>query len=233
MKEKTVGILGGMGPEATVDFMQRIIRLTPAKDDGDHIHMLVDNNPKIPSRIKAIIEKTGANPLPVLVEMAKGLEKCGADFLAIPCNTAHYYWSGIQAVVKIPVLNMIQLTVQRIITENPRIKLVGLLASSAVLITGLYKRALAEQGVSILYPPEDMQNRVLQTIKKVKANAYDQEDIRNVQDVADFLTDNRAGALIVGCTELSVLANQIDFRVRFYDSSQVLAEKVLKTVKER
>ena len=232
MIEKIVGILGGMGPEATVDFMQRIIRLTPAKDDGDHIRMLVDNNPKIPSRIKSIIEKTGADPLPVLVKMAKGLEKSGADFLAIPCNTAHFYWAGIQAVVNIPVLNMIELTVEKIITENPRIKKAGLLASTTVLITGLYKQALAEKGISILYPPEEMQNRVLQTIKKVKADECDADDIRQVQSAADYLTDNRAEALIIGCTELSVIANQNDFRVMPYDSSQVLAEEVVKTVIE-
>ena len=80
MAEKVVGIIGGMGPDATVDFMQRIIKLTPAYDDCDHIRMLVDNNPKVPSRIKAIIEKTGQNPTPTMIEMARGLEKQGADF---------------------------------------------------------------------------------------------------------------------------------------------------------
>ncbi len=232
MREKIVGILGGMGPEATVDFMQRIIRLTPAKDDGDHIHMLVDNNPKIPSRIAAIIEKSNADPLPVLVEMAEGLQKSGADFLSIPCNTAHFYLPEIRAAVKIPVLDMIELTVQKIIAENPGIKKVGLLASSAVLITGLYKQALAEKGVAILYPPEKMQSRVLQTIKKVKADAYGRDDMRYVQEAANFLTDNRAEALIIGCTELSVIAGRIHFRTISYNSSQVLAEKVVKIIKK-
>jgi aspartate racemase len=84
-KEMVVGILGGMGPEATVDLMQRLIRLTPAADDLDHIRCIIDNNPKIPSRIKAIIEGSGESPVPCLVQMARGLEACGVAFLAIPC----------------------------------------------------------------------------------------------------------------------------------------------------
>ena len=88
---KTVGVIGGMGPEATVDLMTRVIGKTPAVNDQDHLRMLVDNNPKIPSRIAAIIEGTGESPVPVLTEMARGLEVQGASFLAIPCNTAHVY----------------------------------------------------------------------------------------------------------------------------------------------
>ncbi len=85
--EKVVGIIGGMGPEATEDLMQRIIRLTPARDDIDHIRCIVDNNPKIPSRVRAIIQGDGESPAPCLSDMAKRLESWGADFLAIPCNS--------------------------------------------------------------------------------------------------------------------------------------------------
>ena len=100
--EKIVGIIGGMGPEATVDLMQRVIRLTPAKDDSAHIRCLVDDNPKIPSRIKALIEGTGESPGPAIAATAKNLESWGADFIAIPCNTAHYYHAEAQAAVSIP-----------------------------------------------------------------------------------------------------------------------------------
>src|SRR5579872_2815690 len=86
-----IGILGGMGPEATVDLMRRVIAATPARSDADHIHMIVDNNPKVPSRIAAIIETTGPDPAPELIRMAQSLERAGADALAMPCNTAHAY----------------------------------------------------------------------------------------------------------------------------------------------
>ena len=86
-----VGIIGGMGPEATIDLMARIIELTPATEDSDHIHMLVDNNPKVPSRIDAIVNRAPIDPTPTLVAMAQGLERQGADYLVMPCNTAHAY----------------------------------------------------------------------------------------------------------------------------------------------
>ncbi|HEY1837589.1 MAG TPA: aspartate/glutamate racemase family protein, partial [Rhizomicrobium sp.] len=83
MVEKVVGVIGGMGPEATVDFLSRVLRATPATDDADHIRVLVDNNPKIPSRIAALIEGGGEDPLPALIAMARGLESQGADFLVM------------------------------------------------------------------------------------------------------------------------------------------------------
>ena len=136
-EEKTVGIIGGMGPEATIDLMQRILRLTPAPkgkdmDDIDHIRCLVDNNPKIPSRIKAIIDKDGVDPGPFIADMAKGLESWGADFLAIPCNTAHYYYDIVQSAVNIPVINLIDIVCHHIGTHFPDHDKIGILASTAV-----------------------------------------------------------------------------------------------------
>jgi aspartate racemase len=128
MEEKIVGIIGGMGPEATVDLMKRVIRATPAADDIDHIRMVVDNNPKVPSRIKALVERTGESPVPCMAEMARRLTAWGVDFLAIPCNTAHYYYDQVRAAVTIPVLNMVDRTTARVIDENPKIRRVGLLA---------------------------------------------------------------------------------------------------------
>ena len=119
MKDKTVGIIGGMGPEATVDLMQRIIRLTPARDDIDHIRCIVDNNPKVPSRIKAIIEKTGEDPGPCMADMGRRLENAGADFLVIACNTAHYYYDAVQKAVSIPVINLIELVSNYVKNEFP------------------------------------------------------------------------------------------------------------------
>ena len=119
-KEKIVGILGGMGPEATVDLMQRIIRLTPALDDADHIRCIVDNNPKVPSRIKAIIEGGGEDPGPCMAEMGRRLESWGADFLVIACNTAHFYYDAVRDAVTIPVINLIDLVANHVQEHFPR-----------------------------------------------------------------------------------------------------------------
>src|SRR4029079_16769265 len=130
--EKVVGIIGGMGPEATVDFMRRLIAATPARDDHDHLHVLADNNSKVPSRIAALIEGTGEDPSPVLCEMAKGLQAQGADFLVMPCTTAHYYLGAIADSVQIPVLDMVDLSVQRLLALDSKPRRIGMLASPAV-----------------------------------------------------------------------------------------------------
>ena len=133
MGAKTVGILGGMGPDATIDLMARVIRTTPAEDDADHIRMLVDNNPKVPSRIKAIIEGTGESPAPCLAAMAQGLEKQGADFLVMPCNTAHFYFDEIAGSVSIPFVNLIDLTVAAAIEILANLKKVVMLKLQELL----------------------------------------------------------------------------------------------------
>jgi len=231
MAEKVVGILGGMGPDATVDFIQRIINLTPADDDCDHIRMLIDNNPKVPSRIKAIIEKTGQNPSPTMIEMAKGLEKQGADFLVVPCNTAHFYFNDLKSSIKIPILNMVELTVEEIVKNQSNIKTVGLLASPAVLITGLFKKAFDKKNIILKYPSDQYQENVLESIKEIKAGNCGKEQIKKNQIGIDYLVENDAEAIIIGCTELSVIAKDIFSKVPFYDSSQILAENVVKIVK--
>src|SRR5260370_36852831 len=134
---RVVGIIGGMGPEATVDLMRRVVAKTPARDDQDHIHLIVESNPKIPSRIAHLIEGTGADPTPELIRIAANLQRAGADALAIPCNTAHAYAHSIRRAVSIPLLDMIDLTVEQI-AASPRFPQVALLPPPAVLPTQFY-----------------------------------------------------------------------------------------------
>ena len=121
-KEKVVGIIGGMGPAATVDLMGRIIKATPALDDVDHIRVVVDNNPKVPSRIQALIKGDGESPEPCLIEMARKLAAWGVDLLAMPCNTAHYYHQALQDAVAVPFLNMIDLAVEATASDHPTVR---------------------------------------------------------------------------------------------------------------
>lgn len=232
-KEKIVGIIGGMGPEATVDMMSRVIRATPATDDIDHIRMLVDNNPKIPSRIKAIIEGTGENPAPCMIEMARNLVAWGADFLVIPCNTAHYYYDAVQAAVKTPVLNMIDLTVSVITTENPEVRRLGLLASTAVLMTGLYKKRFEGKGLDLIAPLDPVQAKVMTAIRQIKTGDFGSREIETVNAAAKELTAAGAEVLIVACTELSIISSDFESDVRLYDTSQVLAEAVVKEARKK
>jgi aspartate racemase len=231
VEEKIVGVIGGLGPEATVDLMRRVIEATPARDDADHIRMIVDNNPKIPSRIKALVEGTGESPAPLMTEMARRLAAFGADFLVIPCNTAHFYYNDICAGVEIPILNMVDLTVESVLKENPFVQTVGLLASDAVLLTKLYLKRFADRGVKQIHPSAELQNRIMASIRKIKAGKYQKENKRVLQSAAEELMNRKAEALIVACTELSIISDSIDVEVPIYDASQVLAEGIVRIVK--
>lgn len=227
MSGKIVGILGGMGPEATVDLMSRIIRATPAKDDSDHIRMMVDNNPQVPSRIKALLEGSGVNPAPCLQDMARKLAAWGADFLAMPCNTAHHYHADIQQAVSIPVLNMIELAADEASGKHPGIETVGLLASSATLRLKLYERSFARKGLRLLAPPPRVQDSLMSAIRTIKTGCYGQEVIAALQDTADTLVREGAGALLVACTELSLISDRIRAPCPILDTAQILAEAVV------
>lgn len=233
MPDKIVGIIGGMGPEATVDLQQRVIRATPAKDDADHIRMIVDNNPQIPSRIKALIEGSGESPVPCLQEMARKLAAYGADFLAIPCNTAHTYFEEIQSAVPIPVLHMIDLTVGKVLAANPALKCLGVLASQAVILNELYPRAFRRHGLQILYPAPEIEERLMEAIRTVKTGRYGPKEQGTLRQAADDLMAQGAEGLIVACTELSLLAEALDPAVPLMDTAQVLAEEIVRLAKNR
>jgi aspartate racemase len=221
--EKTVGVIGGMGPEATVDFLRRLVARTPARDDVDHLHVLVDNNPKIPSRIAALIDGTGEDPTPVLCGMAQGLEAQGADFLVMPCNTAHYYLPAIARAVRIPMLDMVQLAIGKL-SSGPR--RIGLLASPAVRLVGLYKARMEQAGLDVIFPDAPHEERILRVIKAVKAGKQGAEEQKDYAAVAQHLRQAGAGALLIACTELSVLTLP-DMGCPVVDTLEVLVEATI------
>ena len=224
--EKTAGIIGGMGPEATVDLMQRIIRLTPAQDDKDHIHCLVDNNPKIPSRIKAIIEGQGEDPGPVIAEMAGRLEAWGADFLAIACNTAHFYYETVCAAVTVPVINMVEAVLEHITAKHPDCSEIGILASPAIRITGVYEKIFGPAGIRILYPGPDEQDQLFRVIRSVKAGDFGPLVQDQYDRVWDHLKGKGVALAVVACTELSALNRGGDSLVSL-DAAEILAQQIV------
>lgn len=229
--DKVVGILGGMGPEATVDLMQRIIAATPASDDADHIRLLVDNNPQVPSRINAIIEQTGESPAPCLQAMAQRLESMGADFLVMPCNTAHYYFHEVQESISIPLINLIKLTTTTVKAEQPRLRKMGLLASSALQITQLYEPWCTLLDITLIYPDDAEQASVMQLIRAIKAGNHTPTMLNDYATIATSLASQGAEAIVIACTELSVIDSQIVMPVPRYDAAQLLAEEVVRRAK--
>ena len=226
MSECIVGVIGGMGPDATVELMQRVIRLTPAQDDADHIHMLVDNNPKVPSRIKALLEGGGDNPGPVIAQMAKRLEQGGADFLVIPCNTAHYYHYYAQDAVGIPVWHLIELALNQWQQTYPNAKRVGLLASSAVQKIHLFESFFEHAGLELVYPSDEAQTVIMQLIRAVKAATVNDALLAEYHQAIATMESSVDGYLL-GCSELSVLWQRHETALPVMDSLQVLAEAIV------
>lgn len=199
-REKRIGILGGMGPEATVELLRRILEATSAKRDQDHIHVLVDSNPKIPDRTSAIFDEA-ESPLPLLVAAAKNLETCGAGCIIIPCNTAHHWLVRLRESVSIPVVNMIGETATRIAAYRPSLHTIGLLATSGTLHTNLYQNAFDKEGLRLLVPGEEEVKIVMHAIHSIKAG--DHNVCSELIAVAQRLVEQGAEGLIPGCTDFS------------------------------
>lgn len=214
-----------MGPEATVLFMSRVIKLTPAQDDRDHVPLIVDDNTQVPSRIKALIEKTGEDPAPVLAEMARRLEAAGAEALAMPCNTAHHFAPAIVGAVDIPFLNMVDLAAERVAPLAQTNRHVGLLASPAVRLIGLFDRAFAERGISLLYPDND--DRLLAAIRAIKVDSTDASAVQTLREAAIELTGEGADVLVIACSEFSIIADTVESSTTVVDTIDVLAQAAI------
>jgi aspartate racemase len=224
-RHRVVGIIGGMGPAATVDLMRRVIAKTRVRDDEDHVHLIVESNPKIPSRIAHLIEGVGSDPTPELIRIAGNLQRAGADALAIPCNTAHAYADSIRRAVSIPLLDMVNLTALQIASSGHR--RVGVLASTAVHNTALYATAFSAHGIATLLPPR--QEEIMALIKAVKRGDTGQQTQAALGRIALQMAD-QADVLLVGCSELSVIAAGIT--VPFVDSLDVLAQAIVSFASE-
>jgi aspartate racemase len=226
MPEKIIGILGGMGPEATTDLFYKIIKLTPAGKDQDHLRVIIDNNPKIPDRTAAILGK-GEDPLPALRETARNLEKAGADFIIIPCNTAHYFLPSIQESVKIPILNMIEETAKKTQKKIPSIKKVGLLALIGTYKTEIYSQHFKKFNIEVISPEEKDKEKVMKVIYAVKTGDLSEEIKKNITSIAQKLIDKGAEAVIAGCTEIPLILKEGDVSVPIIDPTQALAEAAI------
>ena len=222
---RRIGVLGGMGPEATVALLQRVQGGVLARDDADHVPLLVDLNPQVPSRIKHLIEKTGPNPGPVIADMAERLETAGAEALILPCNTAHHYSGYITDRVAIPFLSMPQLTCDALAGLVSSGCHIGILASPATNQTGLFQTLLSAQGLKTLWPNDE--DTVLATIQKIKTAGPTADDLALLQKETDDLVDRGADAILIGCTEFSLISAQLSASVQIVDALDVLVKATL------
>ncbi len=224
MTRNVVGVLGGMGPEATLLLQQRVMATVQANDDADHLPLIIDMNPQVPSRIAHLIEGTGPDPAPVIAKMAQRLEAAGATALAMPCNTAHHYAPQIEASVQVPMLNMVDLAVdcaQQAVGNGAK---VGVLASPAVLRAGVFEAAFARADFTAVWPQDA--DRMLQAIRMIKAQGPTGEALQILSDTANELARNEASLLFVACSEFSLLSPLLSANVPVIDTIDVLAEAI-------
>jgi aspartate racemase len=212
-----------MGPEATVDFMAKVIALTPGEKDQDHIRMLVDHDPTVPNRQDAILG-SGEDPGPAMAAMARRLEAAGADFLVIPCNTAYVFEQAIIDAVNIPLVSIIEETINAVSGDCSA---VGLLATDGCLKAGVYQRALEARELEAVEPNPNEMDELMRAIYAIKAGKHDASTGKTMQALAKALVERGAGAVIAGCTEIPLVLEQSMLDVPLLSSTDILAQKTV------
>jgi len=215
---KTAGVLGGMGPDTTVDFMAKVIAATPARKDQDHARLLVDQNPHVPNRQAALLGD-GEDPGPAMAAMATGLEKAGADFLVMPCNTAHAYAPAIREGVSIPLVSIIDVTVD----ACAGFAVVGVMATAGCLEARLYQDAFATAGITSVLPDAAEIDEISQLAIEIKLGNRGPDIRQRMQAVAEALVARGAQALVAACTEIPLVLDDSMIDVPLVASTDVLA----------
>lgn len=222
---KKLGILGGMGPLATSDLFRKIVENTAAKSDGEHIHIIIDNNTSIPDRTAAILQ-LGADPLPQMKASLERLTAAGAEVVIMGCNTAHYFYDALGEGCKVERLNMLYETMSYLKAHG--IKKAGLLASSGTVQSGIYAKAAEKYGIELLFPEGKAQEAVMGLIydgvKAGKAN-YDTADFLSVVKV---LQTDGAETMILGCTELPLAMEMYALDFPAADPTLILAQAAIR-----
>lgn len=221
----TLGILGGMGPGAAVDFQQRLLDTSPATKDQEHIPTIVWNHGGIPDRQLAL-KNLGESPLNAMLHGLKILERSGVSKIAIPCNTAHFWHSDLQQHTHIQILNMVEITVQQILKNYQSGDKVGILATKGALSTQLYQIELSKHSIPfIINSDEEIEQEFMLAVYAVKRNETAKAGIV-FQELSQRLIDKGADSIILACTEIPIGLHAIQSPILdvSFDTTQILAD---------
>jgi aspartate racemase len=222
----TVGILGGMGPAATLDLMAKILAAGQGEREQEGVRMIVDCNPGVLDR-NAALSGDGASPGPMLGAMARGLQAAGADFLAMACNTAHAWQADIVAAVRIPFVSMIEATCDAISERFPGARTIGLIAAQGCLDAGLYQAAASERGWRLVTPDFDRQASFMRALYRLKAGDFSEGVRIGFLECAEALATAGAEVVLAGCTEAPLMLKAGDIGPPLVDSTLALAERIV------
>jgi aspartate racemase len=228
MTKKTIGIIGGMGPEATSDLFAKIISLTPAQKDQDHIRIIIDNNPQIPDRT-AFILGHGENPLKELLRSAKLLKKAGADILIMPCNTAHFFLSDIKKEIGLPFISIIDSALNDLKKLYPKAKKIAILATTGPKAAKIYDKPFIKAGYKVLDFSKEIQDNIMTAIYDGVKKGKAKEASIDFQKTIDKIESNlNPDIFIAACTEIPILMQYTISKAPLIDATKSLAKAAVK-----
>ena len=231
MTRRAAGVLGGMGPAATIDLMSKVLlhsqraRGTGSREQTD-VRLIVDSNPAVPDR-NAAVAGTGPSPAPMLVAMARGLSAAGADFLVMPCNAAHAFAGAVRQATSIPFVSIIDETAAALAADYPGVDRVGILAVEGCADARLYERVLEPAGIEVVSPGPALRRQFMETIWAVKAGDRSAASAASLRDVAGALQAQGASVILAACTEVPLLLGTGDLDVPLVDTTDVLARSTV------
>jgi len=222
---KTIGILGGMGPMATCDLMKKIIENTEASCDQEHLRICVDSNTNIPDRTAAILGK-GKDPRPEMIKSAVRLQGMGADVIIVPCNTAHCFLPDVEKCVDIPILYMPSETAKAVQAQN--FQIAAVLATDGTLQSGLYDYELKKLGITPIHPDAEDQKMIMELIYDYVKAGKEYPTPENILAMEQRLIRQGVQCLILGCTELPIAFSRIKTALPVIDPTTVLAQSAIR-----
>lgn len=232
MRELVAGVMGGLGPEATHDFFGKVLALTGARTDQEHLHLLIDCDPKVPNRNDAIAG-TGPSSGPALAAMARRLEAAGADFLVMPCNTASFFEPEIRAAVTIPFVGIVPAARDHVLERFATARRIGVLAAGGCRRARLYETALEARGLTPVTASEDEQALFMELLYAIKAGERGPKIKAGMVELGDALVGRGAELVVAGCTEVPLVLADGDLTVPLLDSTAVLAATTVAIAKRR
>ena len=223
---KKLGILGGLGPMATAYFFQLLTQMSDARTDQEHMEIVLYSKPSIPDRTKYIIGESKMNPVEDMAIVGKKLKEMGADILAVPCITAHFFHQELEEKIGLPVIHAIEDTA--LYLKEEKISRVGILATDGTIQSGLFQNALKRCGISYFLPGEENQKKLMEIIyNEIKAG--DNINMSLFQQISEELFDQGAELILLACTELSLIRKDYDLSAGYLDVMEILARKAVKS----
>ena len=223
---KTLGVIGGLGPMASAYFLQLLTQMSDAQTDQEHMEILMYSKPAIPDRTKYIIGESEENPAPDMIMAGKKLKEMGADILAIPCITAHYFHKELEDEIGLPIIHAVEETVSCL--EEKQLTQVGILATDGTIRSGLFQKALEQRGIRPVLPDAESQKKVMEIIyQQIKTGKS--VDLESFYGISGEMSGQGAQVILLACTELSLIKRDHDLPTGYLDVMEVLARKAVQS----